>query len=258
MAAPVTGDGRVCGTSATSAPSVTASSTPRSRARSGDDLAERPPAIVGLDADEQDRVAVRAGDAGAEEGVLGPFDLAGSSFLERDVRPRRLEVDEELRVDVGELPRSPQLREVARGEGRRLAAVVPAAERADENRTLERRRAFVDAQLPGHRASLLPGQRARRAPESEREREAQRPDRRREGDVHEHEPPRQGVSVLHLADDRLRDEHAQQAAPRSATARGSRGSSDGGASRREARRRRRPPPRERARRRCPRCRARAA
>ena len=38
------------------------SSTPRSRASSVDELAERPPAVVRLDADEQDRVAVRPGD----------------------------------------------------------------------------------------------------------------------------------------------------------------------------------------------------
>ena len=131
----------------------------------GDELAERPPAVVRLDADEQDRVAVGAGDARAEERVLRPLDLPRPTLLERDHRPRRLEVDEELGVDVGELLRAPEPREVAGRERRGLTAVVPAAKRADEDGPLERRRALVDPELTGHRPSLLAGQRRGRTPE---------------------------------------------------------------------------------------------
>jgi hypothetical protein len=65
------------------------------------------------------------------------------ALVERDQRPGRLEVDEELRVDVGELARAPEPSEVPGSERRRLAAVVPAAEGRDQNRPLERR-ALVD------------------------------------------------------------------------------------------------------------------
>jgi hypothetical protein len=62
----------------------------------------------------------------------------------------------------------------------------------------------------GHRNGRASSQRRRRPPQRVGDRKSQRPDRRREGDVHEHEPPRKRVSVLHLADDHLRGEHAEQ------------------------------------------------
>jgi hypothetical protein len=54
------------------------------------------------------------------------------------VRPRVLEVEEVLGVDVREARGAPELGEVPGGERRALAAVVPAPERADEEWPLER------------------------------------------------------------------------------------------------------------------------
>ena len=135
----------------------------------GDELGERPPAVVRLDSDEEHRVAVRARDPRAEERVLRPLDLPRVPFVERDERPRRLEVDEELGVDLRELLGFPGPGEVAGGERRGLPAVVPAPKRGDQNRPLERR-ALVDPQLVCHAAELTDGSapqaaaRARRRP----------------------------------------------------------------------------------------------
>src|SRR4249920_2821424 len=103
-----------------------------------DELAERSPAVVRLDADEEDRIAIRVRDARSEERVLGPLDLPRPPLLERHERTCRLEVDEQLGVDVGELPGPPEPREVAGGERRSLASVVPPAKRPDEHGPLER------------------------------------------------------------------------------------------------------------------------
>jgi hypothetical protein len=101
-----------------------------------DDLGEAAPPVVRLDADEKDGVAASARDTRAEECVLRPLDLSRSPLLERDHRPRRLEVHEQLRVDVRELPRAPEPRQVSGGEGRCLSAVVPSAKGADQHRPL--------------------------------------------------------------------------------------------------------------------------
>jgi hypothetical protein len=50
------------------------------------------------------------------------------------MRPRRLEVEEVLRLDLGEFVGVPDLREIAAGERRSLAAVVPAAKCGDQER----------------------------------------------------------------------------------------------------------------------------
>ena len=50
------------------------------------------------------------------------------------MRPGRLEIEEPLRLDLGETLGLPGLREVAAGERRTLAAVVPAAESGDQDR----------------------------------------------------------------------------------------------------------------------------
>jgi hypothetical protein len=68
------------------------------------------------------------------EGVLGPVDPARASFDERNVRPRRLEVEEALRLDLGESLGLPGLGQIAPGEGGALPAVVPAAKGGDQNR----------------------------------------------------------------------------------------------------------------------------
>jgi hypothetical protein len=46
------------------------------------------------------------------EGVLGPVDVPRLTIDERDVRAGRLEVEEVLRLDVGEPVRLPDLGEV--------------------------------------------------------------------------------------------------------------------------------------------------
>ena len=60
VAVPETGIGRVCGVSASSAPSVTTSSAPSSSDAAEQLGAELPPAHVRLDAAQQDHVAQRA------------------------------------------------------------------------------------------------------------------------------------------------------------------------------------------------------
>jgi hypothetical protein len=50
------------------------------------------------------------------EGVLGPVDAARAALNERDVRPRALEVEESLRLDLREPLGLPRLGEVAAGE----------------------------------------------------------------------------------------------------------------------------------------------
>ena len=148
VAAAVTGAGRVCGTSASSEPNVTTRSTPRSLRETEHELRERLPAEVRLGAEQDDRVAAGAGDLRVEEPVLRPVELARHPVLERDVRTRRLEVVERLGVDLREPLAGPVLREIARRERRALPAVVPAAERRDENRPAQLRRER-DVQL-GH------------------------------------------------------------------------------------------------------------
>src|SRR5438876_12366881 len=101
---------------------------------SGDELGERAPPEVRLDAEHQDGVALETRNVRVVESVVRPIDASRASVDERHVRPRRLEVEEALRLDLRETRRRPRLREVTPGERRTLAAVVPAAERGDQNR----------------------------------------------------------------------------------------------------------------------------
>jgi hypothetical protein len=50
------------------------------------------------------------------ERVLGPVDAASAAVDERDMRTRRLEVEESLGLDVRETLRIPRLGEIAAGE----------------------------------------------------------------------------------------------------------------------------------------------
>ena len=146
----------MCGTSASKRAERDRELDPEIGREVGDQLGERPPAVVRLDSDQEHRVAVRARDARAVERVLRPLDLPRVPLVERDERPRRLEVDEELGVDLGELLRLPRPGEVAGGERRGLPTVVPAPKRADQNRPLERR-TLEDPQLVCHSAELTVG-----------------------------------------------------------------------------------------------------
>ena len=109
---PVTGAGRVCGTSARSEPKRDEQLDAEVLREREHEAGERPPAEVRLDPEQDDRVAVGAGDGRVEEGVLGPVDLARLAVDERHVRPRRLEVEEALRLDLCEPRGIPLLREV--------------------------------------------------------------------------------------------------------------------------------------------------
>ena len=85
MALPVTGQGLVCGTSASSAPSVTTRSTPSSPRNVDDHVGERTPAEVRLHAEEQDDVPVEA-PAGGRGRRPSP---ASRSFASGPPRARR-------------------------------------------------------------------------------------------------------------------------------------------------------------------------
>ena len=74
-----------------------------------------------------------------EELVLGPFDVAQPLFRDPDHRTGDGEVEELLWIDLCEWLRRPAIDEMANGERRRLAGVVPAAEGGDERRVAKRR-----------------------------------------------------------------------------------------------------------------------
>jgi len=118
-----------------------------------DHAGEGLPAQVRLDPEQQHRVAIEIRDRRVVEGVLRPVDVPGLTIDERNVRTGRLEVEEVLRLDVGEPVRVPDLGEVAARERGALAAVVPAAKRCDKNR-LPQARAVDNAEFFSDRRSL--------------------------------------------------------------------------------------------------------
>ena len=120
----------------------------------GDELRERAPAIVGLDPEHDDRIAIGAGDRAVEELVLGPLDLPRQPLVEGDGRPDGLEVDEALWIDVREPRRLPLPREIARRERCRLTTVVPAAKGRDQHRPAQDRQ-LAQAKLVTHLESVL-------------------------------------------------------------------------------------------------------
>ena len=81
-----------------------------------DDVGECAPAEVRLDAEQQHDVVVEPGRAAVVEDRRRPVDAAGHAFLQSDVRTGGLEVEEVLRVDLGETLSTPELREVTGGE----------------------------------------------------------------------------------------------------------------------------------------------
>ena len=98
---PVTGTGRVCGMSASSAPRVTTISTPRSRASAEQLGGEGAPAHVRLDAVHEDDVAGRERDARDRDAGRGPDDLRACRPRD-DLRAVHLEVVVVLGVDLAE------------------------------------------------------------------------------------------------------------------------------------------------------------
>src|SRR6185436_11067525 len=107
-----------------------------------DDLSgERAPVRVRLHAQEENRVPPRRVRRRRHrrviEGVLRPVNVTRHAVDERDVRPHRLEIEEILRVDVGEALGVPGFRQVAGRQRGALRAVVPAAESGYEHRPAE-------------------------------------------------------------------------------------------------------------------------
>src|SRR5205807_10266900 len=73
------------------------------------------------------------------------------------VRPREPEVEELLRIDLGELPRPPGPGQKARRRRRRLGGVVPAAEREEHDGAPHGLGRLVDDQRTRHRYAPAPG-----------------------------------------------------------------------------------------------------
>src|SRR6266851_2070176 len=99
-----------------------------------DHVGEGLPAEVRLDPEEQYGVAIEIWDRRVVESIFRPVDVPRLAVDEGDVRAGRLEVEEVLRLDVGEAVRIPDLGEVAARERGALAAVVPTAKSSDQNR----------------------------------------------------------------------------------------------------------------------------
>jgi hypothetical protein len=105
----------------------------------GNHVGEGLPAQIRLDPEQQDRVAIDTRNRRVVEGVLRPFDVPRLTVDQRDVRTGRLEVEEVLRLDVGESVRLPDLGEVSARERGTLPAVVPASNCRDQNRLAQAR-----------------------------------------------------------------------------------------------------------------------
>ena len=189
VALPVTGAGRVCGTSASSEPSVTTSSTPSSRARPDDEPRERAPAQVRLDPEQQHGVAV-----GARRSARGRRrSRASRSGGSSPRRARRAAASPgSRRSPPGRSPRScsalPALREVAAGERwrpgrRRSSRGTPRRARAARSSGASEMRSSSPSAESTSRRERCGGRQSTR-----HERDRRRPDRRRERDVDEHEP----------------------------------------------------------------------
>ena len=133
LPAAVTGEGRVCGTSASSEPRVTTDSTPRSCAIPYTISEKARQRRFGSTPIRRTTSRSSPGHASVEECVLGPGELARLAVDERDLRARGLEVEELLRIDLGEARGIPGAGEIAGGESRSLAAVVPALEGDNED-----------------------------------------------------------------------------------------------------------------------------
>ena len=93
----------------------------------------RAPREVGLDAGEQDHVAVQVLHALRAEHVRRPFHGA-LAVLQSDLRSHLREVVEVLRVDLRDRVRAPATLDEADGTAGGLAGVVPAGEPGDQDR----------------------------------------------------------------------------------------------------------------------------
>ena len=147
--------GRECGTSASSAPSVTTICTPSASARSTTVLAERAPAVARARGRRAGSGrAARAGRAPRRPRTRASRSSRVTPVDEPHRRPRGLEVDELLGVDRREARRrrARAPRNVS-ADGGGLAGVVPALEGADQRRGPE----AVGTALPAQRLHPIHG-----------------------------------------------------------------------------------------------------
>src|SRR5438105_2712305 len=106
---------------------------------------------MGLDAVEDDQVALRC--LVVIEVVLGPDDLAISTFGVADHRPKLGEVVELLGIDLSKLVGVPAVDQILGGGGRGRTGVGPAGESGDK-RGFAQLGLFEDLQW-GHAGGLL-------------------------------------------------------------------------------------------------------
>ena len=194
VALPVTGASRVCGTSASSAPSVTMSSTPSSLREVDDQPRERAPAEVRLDAEQEHGVAVHPLGPRVVEDRLRPVDPPRVALLEPDLRAassgsRRTPPGRSRRTAARPRPSRGSPRRARRPARRRSSLGMRRSAPAARARDGARRGARPSSQSTSNRIA-----RRQRAPHERHERDRRRPHRRRDRDMHEHEPPRADAS----------------------------------------------------------------
>ena len=207
----MTPTGRECGTSASSAPSVTTSCTPSASA-SSTTVSQNVRQRYAGSGPERIKVARGARHARLEDLDVGPLDHALVAAGEADRRARGLEVDELLGVDDREalgVEAGAEERERRRGG---LPGVVPALEGADQSRGAEPVRAAIPAQGL-HRPPTVADPSAPRPPSSDQHgrRRAELAAGRRRGRrrlrlhaqgpadrAHRHALPRAGAARPHL------------------------------------------------------------
>ena len=136
MAVPLTWIGRVCGVSASRAPSVTTSSTPSSSAQASSSAQNWRHFMFGSMPAQQHDVAVRAGRAGDVHLGGGPGDPAHALVGGADQGPVDLEVVELLGIDRRDHLRAPHLDQVVdhAGGGARPRRSTPRTPRSSPGR----------------------------------------------------------------------------------------------------------------------------
>ena len=133
----MTGVGRVCGVSASSAPSATTICTSSSVRIAMSSSQNAAPAHVRLDAPDEDDVALAARRPGDRDARGRPLDPPADPADQGHRGPVDLEVVVVLGVERGQRSGVPDQLEVLDGPGRGVPGVVPALERDDHHRVVE-------------------------------------------------------------------------------------------------------------------------
>ena len=146
------GTGRVCGTSASSAPERDHHLDLEPLGDLEHAVGEGAPAQVRLDPGDQHQVALGGSATAARDRVRGPVDLARLALGHPDRRPGDLEVVELLRIDLGDRLGVERGGDRLERRGRGAGGVVPAGERGDQ----DRRAQLAAAPLPSSASSTSP------------------------------------------------------------------------------------------------------